>query len=175
MMKPAFTCYFAKFLLILLCIFLSPFYTSASTMLYINTESGWNEFDFGVVNSYWDQMFSFSLTQTSVLRITDVYFTGDQFLVLNRGEIIGATSTPVATAYYTADTEYAFVSDLWSSGEWILPPGDYLISGSVLASPYGYGTGYLRVDSMPVPVPTGFFLLGTSLLGIFWARSKNIY
>ncbi len=131
-------------------------------------DGNWATFSFGGVGSSWSDHFSFTLEERSTIQITDFLSSGDQFEIFLNGWSIGQTSAPTVVGAFTADMERAVLENFWSSMEFSLSAGSYLLSGRTTASPFAGGTGALRIVSdqlSAVPLPTSFLLLLTTLLG----------
>jgi hypothetical protein len=151
---------------------------------------GWYQFYFGAPDfgnaGFQDAVgnpldFSFTLTKSTILRIVDGGFSGDQFDVSVNGVDKGLTSTPVFAA---ADVEYGPFSDDhecfscaffdpayntdFSHGAYLLGPGTYDVTGAATLSPFFSGAAGISLGAVPEPATwammlTGFFGLGAAL------------
>lgn len=122
----------------------------------IPLDGGWQYFAFGDVGSSFGQTFDFTLADSAEFKITDVNYDGDQFQIYINAVSQGLTSAPANDGTYFTDPNLAFASPLFSHGSYILGPGSYSISGTVVASPYGSGHAFAELVSyqMPDPDPT---------------------
>jgi len=138
--------------------------------------SGWSVFGVGAVGSAWDSTFDFTLTAPAILKVTDVLCYGDQYNVTDNGVSLGNSSVP-ATAYppacpdSTSVPDGAFADSRWTSGWWVLFPGNHSISGTAIQSPYGADGGYVRVDNVANCFGS---LCYQSISGAGWHRSQCI-
>jgi hypothetical protein len=135
--------------------------------------SGWEDFAFGVVGSSWDRTYDFTLTAPAILKVTDIYCMGDRFNVTDNGMSIGNTSVP-DNDYPTCDPfaatgDTAFSDSRWSSGWWVLFPGNHSISGTAILSPYDSGNGVVRVDNTSNCIGSLCYM---SISGAGWHRSQ---
>ena len=138
----------------------------------ITEGGGWNTFLFGDVGSDFQDVngdaidFTFSLTRSDILRVTDGFFDGDQFDVIINGVDQGPTSTPTFTGSYEgADWTAAFSNPTYSSASYILGPGNYDVTGFVLLSPFFAGQGALAVGGIPEPSTWITMILGLGAVG----------
>ena len=145
-------------------------------------DGGWDVFEFGGVGSpVFDQQnnidFTFTLTSSSTLRITDGYFDGDQFDVIINGIDQGATSTPTSRRP-TSATRGRTLSRArhFSHASYDLGPGSYDVEAYMLQSPYGAGAGAFSLGVLPPRVPEpatwGLMLVGFAAVG-FAARRRQ--
>jgi hypothetical protein len=158
----------------------------------ITDGSGWNVFYFLNTGSTFQDLsgnplvFSFTLTQPDVLRVTDGYDSGDQFYVgvqdlTNYTSSALYTSTPTPFAAYVGDCwDCAYFdpayNSVFSTGSVTLGPGSYLVTGYVALSLEGYGAGALEVGgAAPVPEPAtwAMLLLGFAVLGSAGYRASR--
>jgi hypothetical protein len=111
--------------------------------------SGWAQMNYGGVGTSWDRTYDFTLSAPAILKVTDYYCTGDRYNVTDNGVSLGNTSVPGTSTCddWIGDGDAAFADSRWSSGWWVLFPGNHSISGTLLLSPYGSGIGTVRVDS----------------------------
>ena len=156
-------------------------FTSMANALSIG--SGWEKFYFGGVGSQWENVdtttaiFNFSLAFPAVLTVTDAFNAGDRFSVYDGASFLGNTSVPTALGDDIGDNYDAAAADpRWSTGMFLLPAGNYSITGFAIDSPYGAGGAALQLNVSSVPEPATMFLLGTGLVGVAGAarrRKKN--
>jgi hypothetical protein len=130
--------------------------------------------------------FTFHLDSTTVLRVADGGFDGDQFDVTINGVDQGATSTPV---FDGKDVEFGpFTNDQecfscaffdpnyntsFSHGAYLLGPGDYTVTGVVIQSPFGAGAAGIELGAVPEPATWGMMLMGFFGLGAMLRRSRK--
>ena len=139
----------------------------------IAPDSGWHVFNFGDVGSPFSTTYDFTLTQASILTVTDAYLSGDRFEIFSGATSLGLTSTPTSTGdQINNDFDFAASDDRWSTGVWALLAGTYTISGITIDSPFQGGGAALRVDTSEVPVPAAMFLFAPALLGFMGLRRK---
>lgn len=140
--------------------------------------------------------FGVSITEKSILQVTDAFRWGDVFELVANGVSLGRTSNPAAVATHKDYNNFgdfdAAVSEnpeetRWSHAEFVLEPGEYDIQGYVVVMPEEKGRGALRLvdfrgtqsDSetavgapMPVPSPGSLPLL-IPVVGLLLAVSKR--
>lgn len=140
----------------------------------LTLDGDWSAFSFGDVGSSWSSSYTFTLTSTANLQVTDAYLSGDQFSVYSNGTLLGNTSLPTTLgSQIYGDFNSAFKDSTWSSGSWTLGPGTYEISGTTLLSPYNGGAAALRLITAAVPEPETYALMGVGLLGLLAAHRKK--
>lgn len=137
----------------------------------LTVDGGWQYFSFGNVgSSFSNQPFTFTLTESAVLRVTDAYLSGDQFEVFGNGTSLGLTSTPTLGFDLGGDYDAAFASDNFSHGQWTLAAGTYSITGLTVLSPYSSGGAAISLSAVPEPGSIALMLAGVAVLG---ARLKR--
>lgn len=105
-----------------------------------------------------------TISQAAYLRITDAGLPGDSFnltvnnLLFSTPNVAAAGGTPVN------NPALAFQNPIFSSGQFTLQPGTYLINISLRNALPGGGTGYIQ--AAPVPEPLTMFLFGSGLAGL---------
>ncbi|CAO3596226.1 unnamed protein product [Absidia cylindrospora] len=93
-----------------------------------------------------DRSFSLDLTEPASLQITDYKLGGDMYEISDNGKIIGMTSNSNGTTNAFAETPEDAVADKrFSRGEFNLAKGHHDITINVHQSPYGVGSGAVRV------------------------------
>jgi len=83
-------------------------------------------------------------------------------------------------------SDAAFLDPTYSSGKFLLSPGNYKILFRVLENPWDGGTGYLKVENVveikPIPTPgphvgtpepSTMLLLGSGLVGLIGYRMRK--
>lgn len=133
----------------------------------ITVDSGWVPFSFGAVGSGASgQPFTFSSAGTTTLTVTDAFLSGDRFEVFNFASSLGLTSAPTSSGVdIFSNPDGALLDPQWSSGSWVLGAGSYSITITTVASPFGGGGAYLRVDSGGT-VPDGSSTFVLALIGL---------
>lgn len=158
--------------------------TPSAQAVPLAVDGEWTAFYFGEPGSGWldapvfddaAQPFSasFTLVRATALRVTDLGLAGDRFALTLNGSLLGNTGLPAGGAADDAGMDAALASGslLWSHGAWLLAPGDYVLTGVVLDSPYGAGVGALRLAS--VPEPAALLLWAAGLVGLGWAFRRR--
>ncbi|MFC2068421.1 hypothetical protein ACFLTP_05390 [Chloroflexota bacterium] len=90
----------------------------------------------------------FTFTSTGVVRVdvTDDFQKGDQFNVYDNAGFVGTTSlVAVDATSLEVGPEVAFNDATYSSGSFILGPGDHSIDIEVIGASFTIGRGYIRV------------------------------
>lgn len=143
-------------------VLLSPASSRADT---ISPDGGIFQFNFGDVGSSLGNL-TFTLTKSAKLVITDLYYSGDQFLITNFGSELGITSTPTPGSNVGDDYFAALADPAFSKATFSLTPGSYDLSGTVLANAPGFtgGTGALTLSTVPLPASAPMF--GAALLAL---------
>jgi len=125
---------------------------------------GWDPFFFGDVGSSFSTDFTF--TGPADFRVTDAYLDGDQFDITINGVDQGPTSTPVNDGTtFSNDYDAAFASPLFSHGSYELGPGTYLVTGTVVLSPYGGGGAAAELVAA-TPLPSTWTMLIAGFIGL---------
>ena len=120
--------------------------------------------------------FTFSLAADGILRITDVWESGDYFRIWDNGSIIGETpNVPWQLGEVESDPDLAFGNPGLSWGEFALGAGDHslqfqnvLFEDGITGTPPGpdlASDAYFRVDRAvaPIPEPGTLALIGLGL------------
>lgn len=121
----------------------------------IIVDIGYYAFNFGRAPVPPKEYWLFHAKRPTVLTVFDCFCTGDGFDVFDNGLELGRTSS---TNNIEGDDSCSSYSDnpywcqvlgegTWSIGSWNLNPGNHNITIVPLYSPYGKGTGFLRVDT----------------------------
>jgi hypothetical protein len=141
----------------------------------ITVGGGWYAFNWssGASAPAFENPFTFTTPpEGATLKVTDAFQTGDQFEVFRDATSLGVTPLVSETADWTDDPDVAYSDPRWSHRAWGLPGGDTVnINIYTVTNPYGYGTGYLRVDA-GVPEPGTVLLLGAGLLALAAIRRR---
>jgi hypothetical protein len=146
----------------------------AEPIITLNVAGGWMDFSFG---GPWHTAFSLSAPGRTRITVTDYFLSGDQFLVSITGTGAGTgsftTSLPTVIRAFTEDPDFAASDPRWSSRMFFVSPGEYVVSGTAIRSPFGGGTGAIRADTAPVAEPTTVLLLATGLAGLATRRRRR--
>ena len=146
----------------------------------VPTDGNWIEFDFdGAGTSLYDLStmdtgFTFTLSQSSILSVVDLGFSGDRFNIFANGVSLGLTSSPVAQDTETIfDIAAALNDSRFSKGNWNLAAGNYTITGIARDSPFDGGYGALSVMAVPEPESWALLLAGLGIVGTI-ARRRSL-
>ncbi|MBL8415247.1 MAG: PEP-CTERM sorting domain-containing protein [Propionivibrio sp.] len=146
----------------------------------VPTDGSWFEFDFdGAGSSLYDlntleKSFTFNLSQSSILSVIDLGFSGDRFNISANGVSLGLTSAPVAQETEAIfDIATALNDSRFSKGNWNLAAGNYTITGIATDSPYGGGFGSMSVVAVPEPESWALLLVGLGIVGTI-ARRRSL-
>jgi hypothetical protein len=142
----------------------------------ITVGGGWYEFNWSSLEPIPpENPFTFTTPpEGATLKVTDAFVAGDQFEVFRDSTSLGLTPWVPATSDWTNNPDYAYSDPRWSHRAWYLPGGEAVnINIDVVTNPYGYGTGYLRVDA-GVPEPGTVLLLGAGLLALAAIRRHRL-
>jgi hypothetical protein len=125
---------------------------AATTNLVVN--SGWQLFTFGGVGSHASgDPYKFVAAAPATLEVTDGYDHGDQFAVYDNGVLLGNTSSVATTPGNCSNPDVCFADPAYSHATFNLPIGLHSITIVAIASPWGGGGAWLRVDA-PVACTT---------------------
>lgn len=146
--------------------------TSPAQAAVLVLDGGWQAFTFGGEGSSWSDTFTFTITESALLKVTDAFNAGDQFLVTVDD---GSTSTAMPTSVPTglgdnigSDYDTAYADPRWSSLGLELAAGSYTVSGTVLLSPFGAGGAAIELESLgaiPEPVTWAMMIGGIGVVG----------
>ncbi len=147
----------------------------AGTINY-TVDSGWDRFQALAVGAPTNRQFRFTLTRNAIMSIVDGFQPGEQYEIFSNGTSLGLTSAPGTGPNTGMKFNVALADGIHSMGQYILGPGSYLISMTVL-SRWGSDTighlGAIRVDVGQVPVPAGGALLLTALGAMAFRRRRH--
>jgi hypothetical protein len=118
--------------------------------------TSWTPFNWSFDGHNIEGPFTFSISQPGVVKVTDVACRGDQFEIFDFGVSIGTTpAVPVDEVGecdpYITDPDVAFEDPSYTHGSFVLPPGSHSITIVAITNPFSAGTGFIRVDSSPLP------------------------
>jgi hypothetical protein len=148
----------------------------------VPTDGSWIQFDFDSAGSSLydlstlDTGFTFTLSQSSILSVVDLGFSGDRFNIFANGVSLGLTSAPVAQAANEDpifDIPTALNDNRFSKGNWNLAKGNYTITGIAKDSPFDGGYGALSVVAVPEPESWALLLAGLGIVGTI-ARRRSL-
>lgn len=104
-------------------------------------------FFFGGTGSFNNEgPFTFSSATPAVVSVTDDFFKGDRFRVFDFGVALGDTQVVPTVTGPSVGPVAAFSDPTFSHGSFLVGPGAHAITIQALASPFGAGAGYIRVD-----------------------------
>jgi hypothetical protein len=98
----------------------------------------------------------------ATLTVTDAFFSGDQFEILDNGMVLGFTSPPVADVDCGDDPVVCLGMAGMSNRVFLLGAGAHSITIAPLLAPDGGGSAYFLVESA-IPEPATLVLLATGL------------
>jgi len=162
-----------KRILITLLVVFSMANANAATKT-LTSGAGWSDFNYYFTGDVWEDNFTFTITEASILTVTDFRKAGDIFEVISNGVSLGLTSLVNVSTDFTNDRDFAAADARWSSGAFNFSAGTYVISG-LADFAIGDGAGAIRLDSgVPeIPVPAALFLFAPALLGFLGLRRKS--
>lgn len=113
----------------------------------------WTVFDFNGVGSV-TILFTFQSDVPVLLRVTDAFCRGDEFTVFDRGAPIFGTLTvgtdPSCDDVPLVETgPLAWADQSYSKGKMLLPAGRHRVKMKATESPFGFGSGFVRIDKRP--------------------------
>jgi hypothetical protein len=83
----------------------------------------------------------------ATLTVTDAFQIGDTFQVLDNGNLIGSTSAVTTSGNCGTDPVPCLADPSVSHGVFNLGPGTHKLTIKMLASPFGTGAAYFRIDN----------------------------
>lgn len=121
-----------------------------------------------------DITYTFSLSETAQLKVTDGYWNGDVFDFTINGVDQGPTSaSSFDGSFIGGNWEPAYNSPEFSHGDYLLGPGNYTVTGVIAASPFGDGAGAVNLSTIPEPGAWAMMLLGLGGLGAMARRRRT--
>lgn len=117
-------------------------------------DAGWYTVTYGAQYTYADQIFVLNNKKTAILQMTGCYCPGNVFQVFDNGTPITLTDdctfpqpTEPTCENREPDPFTCSQSTDFCHGAALLEPGYHNISIGILASPWGAGASYIRVDT----------------------------
>lgn len=103
----------------------------------------------------------------SVFTVTDAFITGDAFEVFDNGVSIGSTPLVPEGTSGSDDPAVTVLDPAFSHASFLLGAGEHSITIVTLASPFGSGAAYFRLDAInAVPEPSTLALASLGGLGV---------
>lgn len=137
------------------------------------------DWDYSPVKSFFKECpWTFSSSSTLDIKVTDLFVTGDRFLVFNGPALLFSTPSVEDSYYSEPDSIYgsnpssAWLNDHFSKGEILLGPGNFSIAIMIDHIPAGYRDSEVALMVDCVPEPATLLLLCTGLVGILFSRKK---
>lgn len=133
-------------------------------------DGGWQTFEIplGEAPIPWGSTFEVSLSAPALLIVQDAYLNLEGFEVFDNGVSLGETSFPDERGgHEESDPDVAGSLSTFSRGEFLLAPGDHVISGTDLfsiLSDESPAVSFIRLDSLAIPAPGTLALLFAPLL-----------
>ncbi|MEY4763435.1 MAG: hypothetical protein RI907_108 [Pseudomonadota bacterium] len=124
--------------------------------------------------------FSFTLTTAARLNVVDLYAAGDTYNVLisggygvSAGQTSAVAPQDLATAPFADTADAAWANPAFSRGSWVLGPGSYTVTGSLLqgvAGADGMTSGAVSISAVPEP---GSLTMVTAALSVIVLMSRR--
>ena len=115
-------------------------------------KSGWTQFG-------WDEgaeagPFEFSSLETRYMIVVDIVCRGDRFAIYDNGALLGETSDVLIDPEcddgpVRLGPIESFNDPTYSSGVFLLEPGDHSITITVIVNPFGDGSAFLGLGFQP--------------------------
>lgn len=128
-----------------------------------------------------DLVFNLQLSQAAELRVVDIYTAGDTYALTITGANGSLHTSTSSVPELGLDNAFADTpADAWSApaqfsrGSWVLGPGQYTVSGSLLQSVSGSGgmtSGALQITA--VPEPSGWSMAAAGLALVVWLLRRQ--
>lgn len=124
----------------------------------LTLDNSWTDFSWsGGEGAVATPTFQFTVAPVTRVRfdVTDAFFSGDEFQVVDStlGTIGFTSDVPPDPDFFENDPDTAFSDPNFSSGSFLLDPGNYDISLIVAqaATSFPDGVGFVRAESVPIP------------------------
>lgn len=82
----------------------------------------------------------------AIISVTDAFLKGDRFEIFDGASSLGVTSVPAATGACGPDPDPCFADPGVSTGVFWVGPGAHSITIKAIASPFGSGAAYFKVE-----------------------------
>lgn len=115
-------------------------------------------------------------TGPAVVRITDLYLSGDKFTLRDFGADLMTTSTVGSHSGCSGDPDLCYGDPAMSWGSVAIGAGSHSFDIFIDASPHGSGAAAFRVDHAGpgvVPEPSTIVLVASGLLGVFGVARRR--
>jgi len=124
---------------------------------HIKVDIGLYAFNFGEVGVSIRTKFEFFTKVSTILTVFDCYCSGDNFAMFDGGDFIGGTLLPLSDKceFYSDDPFVCYnqINGSWGIAHIRLNPGHHNVTITPYDSPFGKGTGFLRVNTACGVVP----------------------
>lgn len=117
--------------------------------------------------------FTFTLSSSGLLKVTDAFNYGDTFKVYDGGTLLGASLVSLTSGSGSGNPNTAFADSGFSHFTYQLGAGSHAISIFADASPYGGGGAYMGVFPVPEPETYAMLLAGLGLMGGIARRRRH--
>jgi hypothetical protein len=129
---------------------------SAASDTAVTIDGGWLTFSFAGPGSTIDgSPFTFNSSAPVLFTAVDGFVIGDQFGVTDGATSLADTSVPGSGGGFAFDGDSSLANPAYSRGRYALSAGSHSIGMTAVASPFGGGAAFLRVETMTSANCTG--------------------